>query len=129
MKPLECVDFMLIRNGQILAERRKLTKPLDPGAISIPGGHMDDGESMEETLVREMREELNVAPVDFHYLCSLLHRSQEFDLIHFFVVESWDGSIENHEAEELLWIDLEAPEMFDLSVDRVAVSEYFRLHR
>jgi len=127
MKPLECVDFMLIQQGQILAEKRKLSKPVDPGAVSIPGGHMDDGEDMETTLVREMEEELNVKPVEYHYLCSLLHKSQEFNLIHYFVVDAWDGEIENHEAEALLWIDLDTPEKFDLGVDRAAVGEYFRL--
>lgn len=126
---VECVSFMLVRDGQVLVERRKLTKPVDPGAIAIPGGHMENGESQEETLVREMQEELAVVPLEYGYICSLLHKdsNQEVEQIHYFAVEAWQGAIENHEAAELLWIPLHEPATIDLNADRVAVSEYLRL--
>ena len=124
---VECVSFMLIRDGQLLVEKRKETKPVDPSAIAIPGGHMEAQESLEETLVREMREELNLTPTDAAYLCTLLHKTQEFEKIHYFVIRAWEGMMENHEAEALLWIDLEDIHRIDLAADRAAVGEYKRL--
>ena len=38
MTPLDCVAFILIKGDQVLAEKRKLTKQIDPGAIALPGG-------------------------------------------------------------------------------------------
>ena len=35
---LECVAFMLMRDGRVLLERRSLTRRLLPGALAIPGG-------------------------------------------------------------------------------------------
>ncbi len=35
---LDCVAFMLIKNHQVLAEKRKPTKKVVPGALALPGG-------------------------------------------------------------------------------------------
>jgi ADP-ribose pyrophosphatase YjhB (NUDIX family) len=55
MRPEECIAFMLIQDGQVLAEKRKATKRVAPGAIALPGGHIEDRESPEEALHRECR--------------------------------------------------------------------------
>ena len=52
--PLECVAFMLFKDNHVLAEKRKLTKPLVPGAVALPGGHMEDDEHPEDALSREL---------------------------------------------------------------------------
>jgi 8-oxo-dGTP pyrophosphatase MutT (NUDIX family) len=128
MDLLDCVAFILIEGNRFLAEKRKLTKKADPGAIAIPGGHMKRGESCEQALHRETREELGLVPSQTRYVCSLLHRSPALHKIHYFVVESWAGEIENNEAESLLWIPLGESERLDIDVDRVAISEYVRVY-
>jgi hypothetical protein len=35
----ECAAFILVKNRHVLAEKRKLTKRLAPGAVALPGGH------------------------------------------------------------------------------------------
>ncbi|MCP4605546.1 MAG: NUDIX domain-containing protein [Proteobacteria bacterium] len=125
----DCVAFILIKDNRVLAEKRKLTKKADPGAVAFPGGHMKRGESCEETLYREIKEELNLVPGKIKYVCSLLHRSQTLHKIHYFAVESWTGEIENNEAESLLWISLDESERLDIDVDRVAIREYSRVYR
>ena len=59
---LECVAFLLVRDRCVLAEKRKLTKRLAPGALAIPGGHVEPGEELAQALRREAREELAIVP-------------------------------------------------------------------
>ena len=122
--PLECVAFMLIADHQILVEKRSETKQLLPGAIAIPGGHLEEGESVEAALVRELREELNITPHEFSYVCTLLHQAEELRRIHYFVVERWVGDISALEAESLRWIPLDDLSALDLEIDVLAVERY-----
>ncbi len=45
MALVACVTFMLVKDQKILAEKRKRTKNVVPGAVALPGGHMEHGES------------------------------------------------------------------------------------
>lgn len=100
-----------------------------PGAIALPGGHLEEGESPEEALRREVSEELNIVPRDRYYVCTLLHRSQEFRKLHYFAVHQWEGEIMHREADALLWVPFDALETFDLDADRIAISEYLRVYQ
>ena len=120
---------MLIADGRVLAEKRKLTKSLVPGAVALPGGHLEGDEDPEDALQRELREELGVVARRVAYVCSLLHQAEELRRIHYFAVESWDGEILNLEAEALVWVALDEPHRLDLDIDRVAVREYVRVYR
>ena len=57
MHPVECIAFLLIKDQQVLAEKRKRTKRVVPGVVAFPGGHMEAGEQPEEALRREVQEE------------------------------------------------------------------------
>jgi len=124
--PLECVAFLLVRDGRVLAERRKLTKTLLPGAVALPGGHVEAGESLDEALHREVREELGIAPLGVRYVCTLLHADRELRRLHYFAVERWEGALAPHEADALLWIPFDALHALDVDVDRTAVQAYLR---
>jgi 8-oxo-dGTP diphosphatase len=100
-----------------------------PGAVALPGGHIEPGESPEEALYREVREEIGIIPTETVYVCTLLHRSQEFRKLHYFAVTSWKGEIVSQEAESLLWIPLRALETLDLDIDKIAVHEYLRVYK
>jgi mutator protein MutT len=120
---------MLVRNGHVLAEKRKSTRRLAPAAVSLPGGHVDAGERLEDALRRELDEELGVVAEHAAYVCTLLHRAEEFRKLHYFAVERWRGEILNQEAEALLWVPLDEAAALEIDVDRTAVGEYLRLAR
>jgi 8-oxo-dGTP pyrophosphatase MutT (NUDIX family) len=120
---LDCIAFLFIKSHQVLAEKRKLTKQVVPGALVLPGGHMERSEAPEEVL----RRELGIRPTSMSYVCTLLHHAQEFRKVHYFVVDDWQGEISHREAAALLWVPLNQVHTLDLDVDRVAISEYIRL--
>ena len=55
-------------NDEVLFEIR--AKDPKKGALDLPGGFCDPGESSEETAMRECFEETEVKPVSLKYLCS-----------------------------------------------------------
>jgi 8-oxo-dGTP pyrophosphatase MutT (NUDIX family) len=126
-KFLDGIACMLIKDQHVLVEKRKLTRQIAPGALALPGGHMQAGESPEEALHRGLREALNIAPARMAYVCTLLHHAQEFRRLHYFVVEAWHGDISHWEAGAMLWMPLTQVHRLDLAVDRVAISEYRRV--
>ncbi len=128
MKPLNTIAFILIQNDHILAEKRKLSKRVCPGAIAIPGGHVEANENEESALKREVYEELGIKLDAYKFVCTLLHRSAEFRKLNYFVIETWQGKFQNNEAEELVWIPLDNLDKLDLKVDRLAVKEYLRVY-
>src|SRR5207244_11412691 len=71
--PLACVAFMLIEDNRVLAEKRKLTKTLVPGAVALPGGHMEGDEDPEEALARQLLEELRIVARGVAHVRTLLH--------------------------------------------------------
>ena len=129
MPPVECIAFMLMQNNQVLAEKRKPRKLVMPGAVALPGGHIEPRESPEEALYREVREEIGIIPTEIAYVCTLLHRSREFRKLHYFAVTAWEGEIISQEAESLVWIPLNALETLGLDVDKIAVHEYLRVYK
>lgn len=129
VRPVECVAFVLIDGGQLLAEQRSPTKRVVPCALAIPGGHMEPGETPEQAVRRELEEELGVRADTVVYVCTLLHRSQEFRKLHYFAVEGWRGRIVPQEADGLRWVGFGDVADLDLDVDRFALSEYLRVYR
>jgi 8-oxo-dGTP diphosphatase len=127
--PLDCVAFLLVRDGHVLVEKRKVTKRLAPGALAIPGGHVEAGERVEDALRREAAEELGIEPREAAFVCTLMHLAEELRRLHYFAVRRWDGGIEPEEADTVVWLPFDAVDQLDFDVDRTAVTEYKRLER
>lgn len=52
--------IFLHKNRKVFIGRRSKTKSFLPGKWELPGGHIEFGETVEEGLRRELREELNM---------------------------------------------------------------------
>ncbi|MDG5805361.1 (deoxy)nucleoside triphosphate pyrophosphohydrolase [Streptomyces neyagawaensis] len=58
-EPIVVVGAALLKDGRLLAARRSAPPEL-AGRWELPGGKVEPGESPEQALVRELREELGV---------------------------------------------------------------------
>jgi len=85
VKIVDTVALVVEKDGRLLVERRKLSKETDPGKVAIPGGHVEDGESLEEACRRELYEELGLTCRGFNFIVSLPHRTgSEDQVVHYF---------------------------------------------
>ncbi len=102
---VDTVAGVLLRNGRVLVEKRRMDDPADPGLIVVPGGHVEPGETLEAALKREMWEELGVRIWRMMPVVKRLYTASdgERQRIHYFHVTSWQGRIRAREAERVFW--------------------------
>lgn len=101
------VHVLLEREGSVLLMRRAGTGFFD-GLYSLPGGHVEEGESIRATAVREMREELGIDVAEAALVTvGVVHRRSDTNRIDFFVrALEWSGEpriAEPHRCDDLYW--------------------------
>jgi 8-oxo-dGTP diphosphatase len=100
------VGAAIVRDGRLLAARR--TAPASAaGRWEFPGGKVEPGERPEETLIRELAEELGIA-VKEACLAPLTFASHAYDAFHLlmplYVCRRWDGFVAPREGQALKWV-------------------------
>jgi 8-oxo-dGTP pyrophosphatase MutT (NUDIX family) len=111
---------------QILLVHRR-TPPL----WALPKGTPDAGETIEETALRETREETGIVPEIEERLTSIRYffvrgQTRFHKTVHFFLMRPVGGAIEDHDAEfdEVRWTDLpEAIAVMTHATERSVVEE------
>jgi 8-oxo-dGTP diphosphatase len=99
---------VLTRDGLILLGLRGPSARSHSGTWDVIGGHCEPGEADEETLVRELREELGVTAVRYRSLGVFDEPETEpVYRVHLFVVDAWHGTPANCSAEHtaIAWHD------------------------
>ena len=103
------VHVLLEKAGRVLLMRRAGTGFFD-GLYSLPGGHVEAGESLCDTAVREMREELAI-DIDRATLeiIGVVHRRSDSNRIDFFMrAGRWSGEpviAEPDKCDDLQWYE------------------------
>ena len=93
-------------DGRVLLAQRPEGKPM-AGLWEFPGGKVETGERPEETLIRELEEELGIvvkeaclAPLTF-----ASHTYPDFHLLMpLYVCRRWDGMVTAKEGQGLAWV-------------------------
>ena len=124
MKTVDTVAFILVNDEKVLVERRRLDKETDPGAVVIPGGHIEEGETHEEALKRELLEELGVSCNSFKFIARMPCETEtEIQMNHWYLCLDWTGTPATTEAEEIFYIT--DPDHLDLPNDRTVITKLF----
>lgn len=115
-----CAGGILLRSRLILLGRRAPDRDYYPGVWDIIGGHCAAGERPEDTLVRELQEELGVVPTRFALRAVLEEPQPErygHGRCHVFVVTDWIGEPRRlgTEHSELRWLALAEAANLDLA--------------
>jgi len=95
----------------IVFEVRAKSMKTQPGDISFVGGGIDEGEEVEEALLREIKEEIGLDKEDYEIICPLdilvTHYNQIIHPYLGYIKEAEKIKINRDEVEELLIIPIE----------------------
>lgn len=119
-----CALGILFRNGKILLGKRAKHRISYPNVWDMIGGHCENGETLTQTLIRELQEEIGVTPIQFEHISTLFDSNNDHTY-HVFVVTDWKREpkclqIEEHSIigwfgiKEALKLDLALPIYRDL---------------
>lgn len=115
MKPQKVVaKVLIVQNGQVLILRRSAGDNYRAGQYDIPGGKIDEGETIVEGLVREINEEVGL-DVDMNSLSEILNfgaESNDQNVEKHVYLCKMDGSQSptiklSHEHEAYFWLSIE----------------------
>lgn len=108
MKVITVVAAALIRkDDKILLAQRPEGKAM-AGLWEFPGGKLEDGETPEHALSRELTEELSITvatdllePFSF-----VSHSYADFHLLMpLYICRSWSGTLTSREGQNLAWVE------------------------
>lgn len=91
---LNVVSCVLVKNNKILLSKRSLKLKIMPDKYEFPGGKVEQGETLQEGLKRELYEELSidVAIGDMIEFPNNVLETEKF-ILTIYIVKKWKGEI------------------------------------
>jgi 8-oxo-dGTP diphosphatase len=93
-------------DARVLIAQRPPGKPM-AGLWEFPGGKIEAGERPEQTLIRELREELGIV-VNVACLAPLTFASHAYPDFHLlmplYVCRRWEGTVRALEGQKVAWV-------------------------
>ena len=120
------VAAAIFRENRVLSvQRSKHTKEYKSWKWEFPGGKVEVGESREEALVREIREELSVDIEVSEFLMTVEHTYPDFYLtMHVFKCVLDQGEITLNEHVALKWLSIDELDQLDWAAADIPVVEF-----
>lgn len=106
------VAAAIIRDGdKILSCQRGYGEFKD--GWEFPGGKLEPGETGEQAIVREIKEELEVTIGNLEYLCTIEHDYETFHLsMQCYLAKIESGKFKEHAHEDMCWLSI--PEIWNV---------------
>lgn len=98
--------------GQVLAQQRSMQKKIHPGLWDLSvGGHIEKGDSHQDTLARELQEELGITDFSADLLEEYIYEKEnETEYVYLYLVtlddENQQFTLQTEEVERVEWFDL-----------------------
>lgn len=111
---------LIVRGGEVLICQRHPDQPMG-SQWEFPGGKIEPGESPEQALARELREELGIEAVIGPLITRIRHNYRHGGAVdlQFFAVRDFAGEMESRVHAQVRWARLEdLPEFDFLPADR-----------
>ena len=104
--------YAIIKQDDKVLMMRRYNTGWSDGMYTLPAGHIDDGETVLESMIREVKEEtgieINPQDVDFVHVMQQEGDRSYFDF--YFVINKWENEpeiIEPNKCDDLKWITIE----------------------
>jgi 8-oxo-dGTP diphosphatase len=123
MQRVDVVVGIIFHERKFLAEKRKKSDKIDPGIVSLPGGHVELRETRKAALIREMKEELNIEVKKTRFIkkSRWVASNGERQNVYYYLILDYEGKPVRRTAQRILWI--EEMEELDIDIDRQAVEK------
>lgn len=107
MKKVNVSAAVIVKDNKYFIAKRNKDKHLG-GYFEFPGGKQDDNETLEQTVVREIKEELNVDITVDGKLGEEHYSDEKINVhLHYFFCTIIKGDIVLKEHEEAAWVSKE----------------------
>lgn len=118
---IQAVIALIERDGKVLIAKRQKDDPLK-GKWEFPGGKIMEGETHEESLKREVQEELDINIEVGDLLYSTEHVYDHIAVkLFFYKVVYLDGDVKLNEYRDIRWVEKEELPKYDFPEANVSL--------
>ena len=97
--------YIKIDHQILMLFRNKKEKDINKGKWIGIGGHLEKGETKEQALLREVKEETGLTAKHFEYRGKLLFVNDDFEeIMYLYLIDSVSGDLIDCDEGELKWI-------------------------
>jgi 8-oxo-dGTP diphosphatase len=109
---VQAVAGFMVKDGKVLlGKRKKVSNDLGKDLYAGIGGKVEDGETIEECLEREIFEEIGLKVTEYQKLGQMKYinpHNPKWDMEgHFYLITKWSGNPTESEVIDPIWFDLE----------------------
>ncbi|MEN9914127.1 MAG: hypothetical protein RL528_872 [Bacteroidota bacterium] len=124
-KKVEVVAAVIMHNQKILCVQRSENKyAYISKKFEFPGGKMEEGETKKQTIIREIKEELNMDIIPIKELNTVEHEYPDFNLkMYSFISECLSSEVFLSEHIDYKWLSVSELETLDWAAADLPIVE------